>query len=266
MHAEMIAWPRLIPGEALSPAAFGPWLTPSQLLQQGFTAWCVLNASGEPFAWGFTQSKTVLEVLSEWGDRVPVGELLALERALQRALGERGWRNERFGLIGADGQRSQDPRMALERSLFRRLGLLSESVQLNLQASDQAWWTARRALTKAVDPGLLDACVAGGLAAHEEPITALFREAGEEAGLTVAQTSKARVLGQVRVFRVLAEGLLIERVWAFGLRASEGCRPRPVDGEVSGFEQMTLAAIESSWRAGGFNHEAAVASLCFKPQ
>jgi len=95
---------------------------------------------------------------------------------------------------------------------------------------------------------------------------ALMREAGEEAGLSIAQASRAQLRGLVRVFRAVPEGLLIERVWTYGLLAHPGFLPRPVDGEVSGFSQMSLDAIESRWREGGFNHEAAVASLCFRPQ
>ena len=89
------------------------------------------------------------------------------------------------------------------------------------------------------------------------------REALEEAGLGADITSQARLQGVVRVFLPLPEGLLIERLWTFSLRAPAGVTPSPNDGEVSAFERLTLEEIDRAWAAGGFNHEAAVASLCF---
>lgn len=278
-HPDIIAWPSLIPGEDWSPPEYGPWLAPAQVSALGYTPWCVLGEDGQPWSWGLAAPGPAVEVLAQYRFRVAATQLRELEQLLCRVLGARGWRNERFGLIGphgvratgAGGRHDPDLELSLERSLFRVLGLLSESVQLNLQAGEQVWWVARRALTKAVDPGLLDACVAGGLPARESPVMALLREAGEEAGLSIAQASRARLLGLVRVLQILPQGLLLERVWTYGMRAEAGAgaevaakwQPTPVDGEVSAFEQMTLGEIESAWRTGGFNHEAAVASLCF---
>ena len=259
----MISWPRLVPGEIQSPARFGAWQTPAQLESLGYWPWQVLDPSGLPWSWGFVKNPLVAAVLEPFNFTVPADRLLDLESRLRLALGGNGWRSERFGLVGAQGDRSNHRQLALERSLFRPLGLLSESVQLNLQADASRWWIARRAMTKAVDPGLLDACVAGGLPAGEAPVLCLFREAVEEAGLGADITSQARLQGVVRVFRPLPEGLLIERVWTFSLRAPAGVTPSPSDGEVSAFERLTLEEIDRAWAAGGFNHEAAVASLCF---
>ena len=259
----IIVWPALIPGECWSEHSFGAWMHPGELIDQGYFPWWVLNHTGDPWAMGLAAPGPAVEVLRSFGACVPLQALPELEKRLRAVLEGRGWRDERFGLIGPQGLRATDPALSLERSLFRTLGLMSESVQLNLQASDRAWWVGRRAQSKAVDPGLLDACVAGGLTAGEPPVMALFREAGEEAGLSVDLTAGAHQLGLVRVFRKLPQGLLIERVWAYGLRAPKGLEPRPIDGEVEAFIQLSSDEIADAWSAGRFNHEAAVATLSF---
>ncbi|MGA0882467.1 MAG: NUDIX domain-containing protein [Burkholderiaceae bacterium] len=263
-HRElMISWPTLIPGECWSAAGFGAWRTPEQLIAMGYFPWVVLHPSGQPWALGLAAPGPAIEVLRSFDGRVSADALPRLEERLRQVLGGHGWRQERFGLIGPQGMRAQLPALSLERSLFRTLGLMSESVQLNLQAAPGVWWAGRRAQSKAVDPGLLDACVAGGLTAMESPILALFREAQEEAGLPTKVLARAHFLGAVRVFRVLPAGLLIERVWTYGLDAPIGFEPRPCDGEVDVFMHQTIADIQASWSAGGFNHEAAVATLSF---
>ncbi len=259
----MIAWPAMIPGECLSQERFGAWMTPDQLVHYGYLPWVVLHPSGAPWALGLAAPGPAADVVQSFDARVPADALPALEARMREMHGGHGWRNERFGLIGPQGVRSQSPALSLERSLFRALGLMSESVQVNLQARSGIWWAGRRASSKAVDPGLLDACVAGGLTAMESPIMALFREAKEEAGLSTALTARAQFFGAVRVFRTLPEGLLVERVWTFGLEAPEGFEPTPCDGEVEAFVQLTAPDIQASWSAGGFNHEAAVATLSF---
>lgn len=192
--------------------------------------------------------------------------LPALEAVLAEYLGPEGWRHERFVLrdrsagILLDGSAQPRP-LVLERSLFRPLGLLSSSVQLNLLTPQGKYWVGRRAAHKRIDPGLWDAAAAGGLPAHELAATAVRREAAEEAGLGEHVFPHMRFVGRVRVCRLLPDCLHHEQVWVFTACLPESEQPTPCDGEVEVFDCVWPGEILRRYRAGQFNHEAACGSL-----
>ncbi|MFZ9121729.1 MAG: NUDIX hydrolase [Burkholderiaceae bacterium] len=179
------------------------------------------------------------------------------------------WRDEAHRMVGGDGQILWSPDgqpLGLERSLFRPLGLLAQSVQLNVLDANGSLWVARRSLSKAIDPGLWDAAVAGGLPRGEFPREAMVREAWEEAGLSPAVAEQARFCGPVRAVRLLPQQVHLERVWTFSLTVPDDWVPTPQDGEVMAVDRWSMASVWQAWREGRFNHEAAVATLaCHAP-
>lgn len=174
------------------------------------------------------------------------------------------WRDEDHRMVGGDGQiiwGSDGQPLGLERSLFRPLGLLAQSVQLNVLDADGTLWVARRSLSKAIDPGCWDAAVAGGLPRGESPREAMVREAWEEAGLAPALAEQARFCGPVRAVRLLPKQVHLERVWTFSLTVPNGWVPAPQDGEVMAVDRWSMASVWQAWQEGRFNHEAAVATI-----
>ena len=140
---------------------------------------------------------------------------------------------------------------------MRPLGLLTKAVHLNGWSADGRLWLARRAPTKATDPGKWDTLV-GGLAVAAEPLdTSLVRECHEEAGLTpydLRGRSPLRVI--LRMHRRLPEGYQVEDVLVSDCVLEEGTVPQNQDGEVSEIRLATVEETFSMLEAGLFTDEA----------
>ena len=294
-----LSWSLLSPEECLPAACFGPVLSVEDVLQARLLPWSLQSVHATqrpPLGWmpkGLSQAlfsslsraashhNLLLQESFQWqglgpGVFVDGERLKVFEQLLANVLGRFGWRHEDFAVLDRAGLR-QGPGLCLERSLFRWLGLLSESVQLNLRRDDGSLWIAQRAMTKAIDPGLWDAAVAGGLPADEGPEDAVRRESLEEAGLTKNwhdQIQRADTAPCMRIGRLVTPptppsqkarwpGLCLhhERVWRFELTLPNHWRPSANDGEVMAFQAVRPEAIFSFWQRGEFNYEAACASL-----
>lgn len=209
-------------------------------------------------------SASLADLLPAWPALLPAADLPLIEARLYERLSGRGWRSEAFALIGPDGAALQHQGwpLTLERSVFRLLGLLAESVQLNLVRPEGDLWIAQRAAHKAVDPLLWDAVVAGGLPSGEEPAAALMRECGEEAGLMPPDLLELAHQGSLRINRLLPGGSHhLERVHLWQAHCTASTQPEPRDGEVEQFRLASPAEVEDLWRRGLFNHEAAAGLL-----
>jgi len=284
-----LAWALLAPGEVWPGPVFAPPATTTQIASAGFVPWALRYASGltsKPIGWIAPDIFSALSAAGllargpaemqadtdRHGDQkgepclIDAHRLSTLEAVLAEHLGPQGWRHEGFVLrdrsagILLNGAAEPQP-LVLERSLFRPLGLLSSSVQLNLLTPQGKYWVGRRAAHKRIDPGLWDAAAAGGLPAHESAATAVRREAEEEAGLGEHVFPHIRFVGRIRVCRLLPDCLHHEQVWVFTacLPASE--QPSPHDGEVEVFDCVWPEEILRRYRVGQFNHEAACGSL-----
>lgn len=277
-------WGQLCSDESWPIAEFEPPVTARQAAEAGLIAWSIgfatglsshtlgwmhpsvlayLQASGGALRYGLpsTMSEGPVPGLVIVADDLPV-----LEAILRDSFIGKGWRNERFFLRDRAGglvvNGVQGP-LALERSVFRPLGLLSASVQLNVRTPEGRVWIGQRALQKQIDPGLWDAAVAGGLTAEELPMQAIRREAWEEAGLGSQWWPHIRPMGRVRVCRLLPDCLHHEQVWVFALQVANDSVLRSQDGEVSCFSAVWPDEILRRYREGLFNHEAACASFLF---
>lgn len=160
----------------------------------------------------------------------PVLEKLAQEGFIA------GWRNERTLIEGL---------FEIERAAARPFGLTTHAVHVNGIASDrQTMWLARRSRSKAIDPGLLDNLVGGGVAAGFSPEQTLVKEAWEEAGIPAELARKARRGGTVRILREVPEGVQSEVIDVYDLDLPAGFEPKNRDGEVSEYLRVPFQEVE----------------------
>jgi isopentenyldiphosphate isomerase len=170
-----------------------------------------------------------------------------------------GWRNEPFsfwhtGCVLPDPQRA--PLFSVERAGFRFLGLQSHAVHVNGFLADGRLWCARRSLTKATDPGLLDNITAGGLPSGETVERCLQRELAEEAGLFDLQGHTLQAAGRVRTARLEPQGWHDEVIHVFNLTLADGFVPVNQDGEVSEFLCLDAPQVLQRMQAGAFTEDA----------
>ena len=187
----------------------------------------------------------------------------ALARDLRREpdlIPLRAWRDELLDVqdLTRAPERREGPALGrCERALFRLLGMRTAAVHLIARPDEgKGFLLSKRALTKAVGPGLWDTLSAGMVAAGETPLEAMLREAHEEAGLRLTPES-LRPLGVGRAVRQVETGWMDEVNFYFDVRLPEGTVFRNLDGEADDFRcfspEETLRAIAEGrlmWEAG----------------
>lgn len=178
--------------------------------------------------------------------------------------GATGWRDEQ---VVIRDERDGRPLASVERALLRPLGLLLRSVQAcawTVAAAGPRVWVARRAEHKPVDPGRLDALVAGGIAGFDSPRATLLRECAEEAGIPPALAGRAREAGTLELcMAAIDDGVPVvhrERVALHDLELPPGFVPRPADGEHAEILTMSPAEVLDSIDAGGWTRDGAQAT------
>jgi 8-oxo-dGTP pyrophosphatase MutT (NUDIX family) len=158
------------------------------------------------------------------------------------------WRSETYEIGLADRGVGL---FALERAAVRFFGFIAQSVHLNglvARAPDTAMWIARRSPHKAIDPGMLDNLMGGGLASGLSVQRTLVKEAWEEAGIEAAMAMQARPAGTLRVCREVPEGLHAEILHVYDLYLPEDFQPLNQDGEVAEFRRLSLDAVAAELR------------------
>ncbi|THF65532.1 NUDIX domain-containing protein [Pseudothauera nasutitermitis] len=173
----------------------------------------------------------------------------------------RAWRDEDYDvrLGAADGQA---PRLCrLERGAFRRYGLRSRAVHVNALTPDGRMWIARRAASKAVDPGRLDNLVGGGMASGEAPADTLLRECAEEAGIPAELAAQARPTATLHACRMEDDGIHDEWLHVWRLDVPESFEPRNCDGEVAEFHCVSADELAGRILAGEFTEDAAAVAV-----
>jgi len=168
----------------------------------------------------------------------------ALER-VTRTLAAEGaltaWRDERYAAAPEFGA---PPWFLLERAAARYFGIHTYAVHVNglvRRADGTAMWIARRSAAKAIDPGLLDNLVGGGIAAGQGIASTLVKEAGEEAGIDASLARKAVPEGTVQILRAQRDGLQQETIFVHDLWLPETFVPTAIDGEVAATTLVSLA-------------------------
>ncbi len=157
-----------------------------------------------------------------------VARTLAAEGALT------AWRGERYTVAADPGS---PPLFELERAAARYFGIHTFAAHANgLVGANGGWrmWLARRSPTKAIDPGLLDNLVGGGIPAGSTVAETIIREAWEEAGIDSGLARRAPCLGSVEVCRDRPDGLQRETVYVHDLWLPADFVPANQDGEAVG--------------------------------
>jgi len=187
----------------------------------------------------------------------------AIQAAAERLRAQgliRGWRNEQFsywGDTGGEPHPNWPEHFRLERAAFRFFGLRSHAVHINGFTPDGRMWCGRRALSKATDPGRLDNLAAGGLPAGETVLDCALRELYEEAGLPESLARQVQAAGHITTARMEAEGWHEETLLVFNLLLPPGVQPHNTDGEVSGFECLSLDEVMQRIVTRDFSEDAA---------
>ena len=127
---------------------------------------------------------------------------------------------------------------------------------------------ATRAATKATYPGMLDHVAAGQLADVGGDVQAqVLAELAEEAGVPDALGQRAAPASVVSYRGVAGEGkgerVTNEVLFCYDIELPASFTPRPVDGEVEGFELKAVDAVLADLVEGRFKPNVAVVTVDF---
>ena len=151
------------------------------------------------------------------------------------------WRDELYAVVTAFGAA---PAFNIERGAARWFGVRTWAAHVNgITGRDGKirTWFARRSADKAVDPGLLDNLVGGGISAGMRVEQTVVKEAWEEAGIRADVAKRARPAGALHVRRVVADGLQRETIFVHDLALAPDFRPSNQDGEAHDHRLVDLA-------------------------
>jgi 8-oxo-dGTP pyrophosphatase MutT (NUDIX family) len=158
--------------------------------------------------------------------------LAEVARILATAGALTAWRDERYAV-------APDPAapalFELERAAARYFGIHTFAAHANgLVGADGLWqmWLARRSATKAIDPGLLDNLVGGGIASGTTPAQTIIREAWEEAGIGEEVACRAPCAGWVELCRDRPDGMQRETIYVYDFWLPPEFAPANQDGEA----------------------------------
>jgi 8-oxo-dGTP pyrophosphatase MutT (NUDIX family) len=165
--------------------------------------------------------------------------------ALHRDGAIAGWRNERYAVVSAF---DAAPLFHIERAAARFFGTTTYAAHANgycPTGSGCDMWLARRAVTKPIDPGMLDNLVGGGMCAGVPPLDTIVREAWEEAGVPQELARNATPAGTIDIVREVPEGVQSEVIFVFELELPHTFEPHNKDGEVADFQRLPLGKLVS---------------------
>jgi 8-oxo-dGTP pyrophosphatase MutT (NUDIX family) len=191
-----------------------------------------LAAFGDVFAFDGS-GLTFVPALADVGSRTRAMEDVARTLAAEGAL--TAWRGEDYDAVA----------FRIERAAARYFGLRTSAVHVNGLVDDGgvAMWVARRSAQKAIDPGMLDNLVGGGIAAGTGVAETLVKEAWEEAGIDAALARTARSAGTLHVRRLQPDGLQHETIHVHDLWLAPDFVPANQDGEAVEHRLVPLDAM-----------------------
>lgn len=173
-----------------------------------------------------------------------------------------GWRNEFFCFWEnpiCPPDVNSPPLFCVERAGFRHLGMMSHGVHMHGFLPNGDLWCARRAQSKATEPGKFDSLAAGGLPAGETAVAAAMRELEEEAGVHITDPQQLNWAGSIRLQRPAPQGWHDETLMVYNLLVSEDFVPHNTDGEVMDFIRLSPSECVARMHAGEFTDDACLA-------
>lgn len=190
----------------------------------------------------------------------------ALAECTRTLAGEKiitGWRNETYAIFSTTNKR---PLFHIERAAMRRFGLIAHGVNLNAYVTDKKGlriWTARRSMSKSIDPGLLDTLVGGGIASGYEPWGTLLKECNEEAGIPAELGRHVQPAGKIPSLHEVPGGLHREILHIYDLELPAEFTPVNNDNEVSEFHLLRPPDLLPLIGKSEFSVEAGLVTLDF---
>lgn len=180
----------------------------------------------------------------------------------------RAWRDETYAVLPEGACAGDEPLALIERAAARFWGTLTFGAHCNGYVADahgrpSHLWIARRAATKATDPGKLDNLVGGGVAHGQLPAEALVREGFEEAGLDVATMRRAVAATVLHLRCDIAEGFMNEHLHTFDLALDASVQPVNQDGEVDAWLCLAIDEALALAAGGEMTTDAALVTLDF---
>jgi hypothetical protein len=173
-----------------------------------------------------------------------------------------GWRGELYPVNRRFGEA---PLLLVERAATPLFGLQTYGINVNglvREGGETRVWIARRALTKHVDPGMLDLIVGGGVPFGISLADNLLKECAEEACIGPTLAERARPASLTTMMIAAPEGLRVGVQFNYDLELPADFQPRNDDGEVSEFQLWSLERLEQSLRgADDFMFDAGLAKL-----
>ena len=162
------------------------------------------------------------------------------------------WRDERYAVRAAA---DAPPLFEVERAAARYFGIHTYAAHVNglVRAGDGIrMWIARRSAGKAIDPGMLDNLVGGGIAAGASVASTVVKESWEEAGIPPAIATTAVQAAELTIFREQPDGIQHETIYAHDLWLPVQWTPANQDGEAVLHRLATLAEVAEilAWDAG----------------
>ncbi|CAL4162647.1 unnamed protein product [Meganyctiphanes norvegica] len=155
----------------------------------------------------------------------------------------RGWREECFNVWADFGT---EPIFQIERSAATVLGVRAFGVHVmgytrSPKDGSMMIWIQKRAANKPTYPGMMDTMVGGGITAGFTPSQVMKKESAEEASIPEHLSRNARSCGSVSFFAESERGLHANTEFVYEIELPEDFVPTNADGEVEGFELVTVA-------------------------
>ena len=171
------------------------------------------------------------------GAMAQIAEQLAREGALTP------WRDERYAVRAAFDAPTL---FELERAAARYFGIHTYAAHVNglvRTADGVRMWLARRSPGKAIDPGMLDNLVGGGVASGTTVAQTVVKESWEEAGIAMQIAARAVIGAELTRFRQQPDGIQHETIYAHDLWLEDDWTPANQDGEAVGHRLASLPEV-----------------------
>ena len=159
-----------------------------------------------------------------------------------------GWRGEKYKVATSF---SAPALFDIERAAVPLFGTIGYGVHLNGVIQDEgglSMWVGQRSLTKPTGPGKLDQIVAGGQPVGISLKDNLIKECAEEADIPADIVVGSIPVGAITYVTQRPEGLRRDVLFVYDLILPEGFIPVNTDGEMEGFQLMTMDEVAARVR------------------